>query len=536
MNANLAYLLEEQAALRPHTAALMDGSAGTPRRMTFAQLNTGAAQAASLLKAQGLAKGDRVLVFHPMAAELYVALGALFRLGLAAVFVDPSAGIDHINRCCRLAQPAALLATPKAHLLRLKSVELRRIPVKFATGIGAPGAVRWSRRGNMRPDNTIEACAEDTPALATFTSGSTGLAKMAVRSHGLLRQQHCALEETQRLGEDDIVLSTLPVFVLSHVASGVCTLIPNVDVRHPGRVEASPLVRQIVDEQVTCIEGSPALFERIERYCKGADVKLPSVEKVYAGGAPIFPDLMQRLQRIMPNATVTAVYGSTEAEPIAHISLDEIGADDMQAMVGGAGLLAGEVVSSAQLCIVPDAGGAPIGPFEPQAFDDHCLPAEQPGEIVVSGPHVLRGYWQGQGDAETKFRVGETVWHLTGDAGYLDATGRLWLLGRCVAKIEDARGVLYPFAVECAARQHPEIKHAALVAHKGRRLLALELHNGEVHAGSANDDGRQDIAHALRMKLAWAHVDEVRILRHLPVDKRHNAKVDYTALRRALNP
>ena len=61
----------------------------------------------------------------------------------------------------------------------------------------------------------------------------------------------------------------------------------------------------------------------------------------------------------------------------------------------------------------------------------------QPGEIVVSGAHVGAGYVGGVGDAETKFRVGEVIWHRTGDAGYLDAHGRLWLLGRCSARIAD---------------------------------------------------------------------------------------------------
>jgi olefin beta-lactone synthetase len=534
MRVNLAYLLKEQAAVRPHATALLDGSSGALQRVTFAQLERGTGQAAALLRQQGLAAGDRVLLFHPMAAELYVALGALFRLGLTALFVDPSAGREHIDRCCRLARPAAMLATPKAHLLRLASDELQQIHVKFASGVGAPGAVRWARRQGMEPDAAIAECTPQTPGLATFTSGSTGLPKMAVRSHGFLRAQHDALEETLGLGEDDIVLSTLPVFVLSHVASGACTLIPNVDVRHPGRVKAGPLVRQIAQERVNCIEGSPALFERIVRRCTEDVTRLPGVRKVFAGGAPVFPGLMQRLQEVMPHAAITAVYGSTEAEPIAHVTLDEIGEEDIRAMTGGAGLLAGRVVSAAQVRIIPDRWGQSIGPFEDTAFDEQCLDAGKPGEIVVSGPHVLRGYWQGQGDVETKFRVDDTVWHRTGDAGYFDGQGRLWLLGRCVAKIEDEGGALYPFAVECAAHWHARVKYAAFVAHNGRRLLALELYDtvrgNPVQDGSAG----RNVAQALRNELAWARVEEVRILHRMPVDKRHNAKVDYGALRRVL--
>ena len=147
-----------------------------------------------------------------------------------------------------------------------------------------------------------------------------------------------------------------------------------------------------------------------------------------------------------------------------------------------------------------------------------------PGEIVVSGDHVLPGYLRGEGDEETKFRVDGTVWHRTGDAGYLDGQGRLWLLGRCVARIRDSRGELYPFAAETAAYQPAGAHGAALVAHGGKRILAVEYYT---------DPGAADV-NALRSALAWTQVDEIRKCRRIPVDKRHNAKIDYPSLYRLL--
>ena len=133
----------------------------------------------------------------------------------------------------------------------------------------------------------------------------------------------------------------------------------------------------------------------------------------------------------------------------------------------------------------------------------------------------MPGYLHGDGDAETKIRVEGVVWHRTGDAGYLDADGRLWLLGRCAARIDDACGMLYPFAVSA----HPHVRRSAVVVHAGRRVLAVELD------GPA---GRADLA-ALESALAWAHVDAIQVLRRIPVDKRHNAKVDYPALYQVLD-
>src|SRR5262249_59732527 len=128
---NLAHTLLEQTRLRPNAPAIIDTHRGRTRITTFADLDLAAARVARLLVNHGLQPGDTVLVFHPMSAELYIALLALFRQRLVAMFLDPSAGRDHIERCCAVHAPKALIAGTKAHLLRLVVPALRRIPVKF---------------------------------------------------------------------------------------------------------------------------------------------------------------------------------------------------------------------------------------------------------------------------------------------------------------------------------------------------------------------------------------------------------------------
>ncbi len=150
------------------------------------------------------------------------------------------------------------------------------------------------------------------------------------------------------------------------------------------------------------------------------------------------------------------------------------------------------------------------------------MPVKSAGEIVVSGEHVLPGYFQGEGDGETKFDVQGTRWHRTGDLGYFDATGRLWLLGRCSAKVSDEKGTIYPFAVECAAQHDPRVKHAALASMNGKRVLAVELVS------------ETSVDSLLKEKLAWAQLDRIVALRRIPLDRRHNAKVDYPALAKML--
>src|SRR5437764_278215 len=154
---NLALQLQAVARASPYAAAIVE------RRdvRSFADLENRSCRAARLLTDAGLQPGDAVLVFHPMSAELYVCLLALFRLRLVAMFLDPSAGREHIERCCELHRPKAFIGSAKAHLLRLVSYALRRIPRKFVIGFPVPGAVRWSKANRLAPLGDICDCDAD---------------------------------------------------------------------------------------------------------------------------------------------------------------------------------------------------------------------------------------------------------------------------------------------------------------------------------------------------------------------------------------
>jgi acyl-CoA synthetase (AMP-forming)/AMP-acid ligase II len=522
---NIAAILRDQAAAHPATPAILDTWRGRPRAVTYADLERAAAQAAALLWESGLRPGDPVLVFQPMSAELYIALIALFRLGLVPMFIDPSAGRAHIAECCAISPPQAFIGSAKAHLLRLLVPALRRIPRQFVIGPPVPGAIPWRRAARFPPDARIVACDAQTPALITFTSGSTGAPKAAVRTHGLLLAQYRALEHHFGGAPGDVSLATLPIFVLADLASGATSLIPPGELRHPGRIAPAPVLAQIAASRPTRAGGSPAFWERLARYCAAYGLTLPLLQHIYVGGAPVFPRLLDALQALAPDAAIVAVYGSTEAEPIAHIARHELRDGDIPTMLSGGGLLAGPPVPEVQLRVMRDQWGTPVGPYTTAAFAAECLPPDTPGEIVVSGAHVLPGYLGGRGDAETKFRVDGAIWHRTGDAGYLDAAGRLWLLGRCAARIADGRGTLYPFAVECAISADPTVQRAALIARGGQRVLVIE----------PRDHARPTDLTALERLVGWARLDAIQPVRHIPVDRRHNAKIDYPALYRMLD-
>jgi acyl-CoA synthetase (AMP-forming)/AMP-acid ligase II len=518
---NIAAMLCDRARQLGEAAALIDRRKGKDREVSFRALETITARVAGEITSQGIRQGDGVLILHPMAIELYVFLIALFRVGAVGMFLDPSAGRKYIDRCMGIYSPRAFFGSWKAQILRLWTPSMRRIEISFCTS-RIPATHFISLDGEAKLVQAIADVEDSAPALITFTSGSTGQPKAALRTHGFLLAQQDALQSSLSLRPGDNDLTTLPIFVLSNLASGVTSVLPDADMRTPGKIDARPVLNQIERHSVASTAASPAFFRRLADECARTNKRIPQLKRVFMGGAPVFPRDLRQARKLFPNAEITAVYGSTEAEPMADVHLSQIAEEDLLAMERGAGLLAGIPVASIALRIVRDQWGKHLEPMTELQFDALCLPPEAVGEIVVSGKHVLPGYLNGAGDFETKFDVDGVRWHRTGDLGLLDSQGRLWLMGRASAAIHDRHGDLYPFAAECAAMQVEGVRRAAILQVAGLRVLAVEA-------------DREDVSDSLRRSMAWAHLDEIRLLDSIPMDKRHNAKIDYGALTKALS-
>ncbi|MEM7681241.1 MAG: AMP-binding protein [Planctomycetota bacterium] len=522
---NLVTRLQQQTAQHGDQAAIVQGDG---QAVTFSQLEERSGQTAAMFRDAGLGQGDRVVVLAPMSIDLYVVLIALWRLGASAMIVDPGGGLAHVRRGCKRLQPTGLVGVARAHALRAAVPSLRRVKRAWCIDRWLPMTGRYNAWRRYPHDPAITTLRPDTPALVTFTSGSTGEPKAAVRTHGFLMRQHEVLSRSIDLAPGQVDLATLAVFALANLASGVTTLIPDADLRRIGHIDPEPVWRQMQQHKPSRCTASPAFFERLLTLNR----PMPWFEHVCTGGAPAFASLLDRLAHACPNARVTAVYGSTEAEPIAELCANSLGEAERRTIREGGGLPAGRPIDAISLRIVEDRSGDSLPQVSPVAFDAMTQPAGQAGEIVVSGLHVLRGYLDGQGDEQTKIHVGAEVWHRTGDAGRLDDQGRLWLLGRASAKVVDDRGVVYPLAVEAAADQalfeqdlgNENFVRTAFVLHHGRRTLVVQT----------TDPKPARLANRLREPLAWAGIERVLCAPRIPVDRRHNAKIDYLGLRRWL--
>lgn len=456
----------------PDRVAIVEG---TGRKVTFHELRTRVQDLTRNWHRKGIAHGDRVLLAMPVNADLYASLAALWSLGATVVLPEPAMGLAGLRHAAVSTQPKAFCASGYFTLLRFI------VPELWGLRLLVPG----NGRGDVPPAPVQDS---DT-ALVSFTSGTTGQPKAIPRSHAFLMAQHDAIAPL--LDSDDVErdLVAFPVFTLINLAAGRTTVLPNWKMSRLDRLSPDRLSAWIVQHHVTRLLIPPALCETLSQ-CKNKG----HLHTVFTGGGPVFPDLVTRLRQ-NEDLDVVCVYGSTEAEPIAHLDADDITETDLHDMAEGRGLLVGRPVPQVALRIRDD-------------------------EVQVAGDHVNDGYLDPAHAKENKIRDGATIWHRTGDAGELDDEGRLWLWGRVGSDVMTPSGRTFPFSVEVAARHWPGVISSALMNVRDRPVLCIQ--------GDADQFPNWS---SLARKFG---VSEVIQVKKMPMDKRHRSKVDRAKLNHLL--
>ena len=500
-DANLFSCLRRFAEESPDRLALIHRG----KSLAYGEFRIQVERRAAELRRRGIGKGDRIVIFVPMGIDLYEILLAVFAVGAVAVFLDAWADPKRLDYAAQLAEAKAYIAIPKAYLLLLRSRALRRIPVRLLPGFGRRRAC----------DGFVPAtCSPDDPALITFTTGSTGIPKAALRSCGFLWAQHEALSASLDVREGDVDLATLPIFALNNIACGITTLIPDFNPAHPADIDPERIADEARRAGVTTTAGSPAFYRRLAEAAREGS-PIPSLRTLHVGGAAVFPEFAAELSAAFRGTRVIAVYGSTEVEPIASIPCEELASADV-----ALGIPAGTVSRFLDLAIIRlDAK------LEHEMTEEAWRAAQsgngEAGEICVAGDHVLTTYYKNPEAVRTnKIRVGGRIYHRTGDAGRM-VDGRLYLLGRASRVFRTAGGAwCYPALVEHElAGLSASTAGTVVRASDGRAVLVLE--SGDPHAAEAE---------AARLDPSRVPHDDIRVVEHIPRDPRHASKIDYGAL------
>ncbi|HYN21704.1 MAG TPA: AMP-binding protein, partial [Thermoanaerobaculia bacterium] len=316
---NVLSILAENARRWPERPALITGRGP----ITFARLRERIDRASAGLQQRGLQPGDRAIVMIPMSIDLYVALLALLDLGAVAVFVDPWIGWKQIAAFAAFAEPRAYLGIPRSHVLRLLSGRLRSIPITATTGkrLGRlPARSTLAELEEPAGDSAVHGSQPDDPALITFTSGSSGEPKGANRTHRFLLAQHRALAAEFPGQDGDVDMAMFPVFALNNLAVGVPSVVPSMDFRRVEQVKGETILRQMRAHGVTTCTASPPFFDRL---CSAMAGARPKLRRILTGGAPVSDAQLAAWRKALPETEILVAYGSTEAEPVAHLSADE---------------------------------------------------------------------------------------------------------------------------------------------------------------------------------------------------------------------
>lgn len=490
---NISQLFLNASEQYPNRLAIIDPK----RSISFADLQRDVKETAAYFKSKGIQKGDRVLVFVPMSVDLYRIVLALFYCGATAVFLDAWVNKKRLALCCEIAQCKGFIGVPKARIFAWFSKELRRIPIKL------------SLKKKVKNVREIETVQPDDSALITFTTGSTGMPKAADRTHGFLKEQFDALLDEIDPKANDVDMPVLPIVLFVNLGIGCTSVIADFKMSKPETMEPQKLVDQIKRHHVNRITASPFIVEKLAKDINDSGV-FKGIEKVFTGGAPVFPSQAKTLVKGFSNAKVNIVYGSTESEPISSIEAKDLLVRENELKNG---LPVGKIYHKAEVCVIkitedaiPEANSAEL---QELTLEDGTI-----GEIIVAGPHVLKRYFNND-DAFRKNKIvsGETIWHRTGDSGFM-RDGELHLTGRCQQLIYHNDTILSPFIIENQLQQIDGVQMGTLVEINSKLILVVE--------------GTVDLKLIIN-KCANIPFDELEII-DIPRDPRHNSKIDYPAL------
>ena len=501
---NVADYFSAQASQNPDRIAFVDAKG---LEISFGHLQEKVDYTVAFLHSKGLKKGMKVLVLEPMTVDLYRIVLALFRMGVTAVFLDSWSGIKRLEECCNQLECHAIIGGWKLRMLRLFSSSLRAIP-QFYTAKKS----LLKTKGEVFELPITDASDE---ALITFTTGSTGIPKGAIRTHGFLAEQFRVLGEIIERKEPEVDLTTLPIVLLLNLGLGNTSVLPNFTVKRAEDFKPERLYNQLKKWKVERLSCSPFYAVQLAEYLQVGGEKLPDLKRIITGGAILYDTEVDRIRSVFHSISVQLLYGSTEAEPISIRNLET--PDKVLNPTLPFGISVGTLHPGLAFGLLHlNEERTELEPAEWEAIQ--CKEASL-GEIVVAGAHVLDKYIGGiEVVQKQKISVGKTLWHRTGDAGFL-YRGELYLSGRCQEFIDSEFTEKGPFYYENELLKLPGVAKACSLLWQGNRVGVIEMKKG------FSFELKEEFTKSFPEFQYWIEVDQ------MPIDPRHFSKIDYSKLR-----
>ncbi len=503
------------------------GNDGEAASISFADLNADVDRVAAGLADLGVARGTRVALLIQPGIDLAVCLYATLRIGAVVVMADAGLGVRGMGRALASANPSYLIGNTRA----LTVARTMRWPgIRIASAALDPTRKRLlgvqttlddvRARGEGRP--LPAAPLSDDVAAVGFTSGATGPAKGVVYRHRQLQAQRDSIVDLYGIQSSDSLVAAFGPFALFGPAMGIPSVVPDMTVTSPGSLTARALADAAGAIEATLVFASPAalrsVVETAGEMSRDQSEALERTRVLMSAGAPVPTAVLRAVGDLMPHAELHSPYGMTEVLPVADISLAE-----SEAVPDGNGVCVGNPVPGVRVAISPlDVDGKPAGPLTESVG--------VVGEVCIQAAHMRDGYdnlWM------TEHVASQPVgWHRSGDVGHIDDAGRLWIEGRIGHIVTTPAGPVTPVGIEHDVSELPDVAQAAVVGVGPSGTQQVVVVAVPVASRRRADLADADLADRVRAKAGDVDVAAVLVVPSLPVDKRHNSKIDRTRVAR----
>lgn len=436
-------LLEDSVRRAPDVVALIEPR----RRTTYRSLDRLANRIAHLCHACGVERGDRVVIALDNSLEMVAAYLGAQKAGGVAVPLPPGPRSDRLGPAVQDCQPRMAIVDDATARAFGSADQLGSVPHVFVAeadaGPGTPAAGVRSLSGALEAcaPEPLDAAVVDTDLAAIiYTSGSTGSPRGVMLSHRNFVTNATAIVSYLGLSDADRVLCVLPfsyVYGLSllhtHLLVGGSVVIEN------RSAFPNVVLQSMAEHEVTGFAGVPSTFALMLHRSSLAEARLPRLRYVTQAGGAMPPARVTEWLERGPRADFYVMYGATEAAA----RLTFLPPADLQRKLGSIG----RPIPGVEIRVLTEEGR-------------QARPGEV-GELVARGPNISAGYWRDE--AETRARFGPQGYR-TGDLGYADDEGFLFLVGRQHDMIKVGAHRVGAREIEDVLHTHPGVYEAAVVA------------------------------------------------------------------------
>ena len=485
-------------------------------RLTFAQLDEISDRLALGLASRGIAKGDRVAIAMRNCPAWIVGYMAILKAGAVATLLNGWWQVEELDHALALTEPALILADePRAHRIGATRSEA---PVEVIA-IDQPVEQAFADFIGIAADAELPDIQPDDDATILFTSGSTGEAKGALSTHRAVTTGVYAyatslmtlrgiLESEGRPPPNP--LKTLVVVPLFHVTGEVPVML-NSFVISRGMVlvpkwDAGEALRLIEKEKITYFVGVPTMSLELMNHPDRGNYDLSTLTDIAAGGAPRPVSHVERLRQSFPNSQPALGYGLTETNAV------------------GCGNFWGNYAAK------PASTGRAQVPFVELAIlgeGDAHLPANERGEIAIRSAANIKGYWKN--DAATAAAFTADGYFRTGDVGYLDEDGYLFIVDRKKDIIIRGGENISAAEVEAALYGCEGVAEAAVFGVPDDRLGEVPV--AILHRREGSSLTEEDLRAFLDGRLSAFKVPAQMVFSDVPLPRLGTGKIDRVLLK-----